>query len=188
MTKEIAWNKIVGNEHIKRAMEVALAGNHSLTVIGNPENGEKYIKVVLPKSIFLSPCPCENFGDILRQCTCSVSKLSKYRESKKYRNGMKSDIIIEIVTPRAKEYEYPGEDFVKVKERISKRFISIAYVIDKDAQTLLNTAIEKFGFTMYAVNQIVSVANTIVSLDNYLSTIQPCHMAEAMQYKLIDRR
>lgn len=185
MTKEVAWGKIVGNEFVKRAMEVALAGNHSITIIGNPENGEKYIKTIIPKSIFLSPCPCGNFGDRQNKCFCTPAKIRKYRESKKYKKGIQSDIILEIVRPMAKEYDYAGEDFSKVIERISKRFLGMVYKLETSAKTLLQTATDRFGLTIYQVEQIISVATTISSLDNSTPNILSCHMAEAMQYKFI---
>ncbi len=47
VNKSEAWGKILGNEYLKRAIEVSLVGQHPITIIGDPENGEKYLKIIL---------------------------------------------------------------------------------------------------------------------------------------------
>src|SRR3972149_4277266 len=44
--KGIAWNNIKGNGLLKRAIEIALSGQHTITIIGNPDNGKEYLNAM----------------------------------------------------------------------------------------------------------------------------------------------
>ena len=85
--------EINGQEHAKRACEVAIAGNHSLLLIGPSGNGKTMLinastcalkqlapryKNLLPNMHETRPCLCGNRGDGLVPCYCYKRELHEY--------------------------------------------------------------------------------------------------------------
>jgi magnesium chelatase family protein len=55
-----------------------------------------------------------------------------------------------------------------------------------DAQRLLETALERLGLSARAYHRILKIARTIADLDGG-GAIAPAHVAEAVQYRSMDR-
>jgi magnesium chelatase family protein len=67
-------------------------------------------------------------------------------------------------------------------EKQIKNFCSI----DEESHKLIEMAIEKLGLSARAVNRILKVSRTIADLENN-EAIKPSHVAEAIQYRSLDR-
>ncbi|HBG47622.1 MAG TPA: hypothetical protein DDW94_11640 [Deltaproteobacteria bacterium] len=188
MNKNEAWSKLIGNEHLKRAMEVALAGGHTIAVFGHPDNGKKYLKEILGKKLlFLSPCPCGNLGDSLRVCTCTFGRVKKYRITKRFQKAALSDIRATLITPRFQDFERAGkaEPFLGVEKRIAA-MNGLQVEDGKGAyESLLRTAIERLHFTAGMVERVRAVARTIARLE-HAPVVKVHHLSEAIQYGGID--
>ena len=59
-------------------------------------------------------------------------------------------------------------------------------LLDEPSQSLLKNAMEKFGMSARAYDQILKVARTIADLDNE-ENLKSSYIAEAIQYRNLDR-
>lgn len=169
----IELNKIPGNEFLKRSVDVALSGRHTITVIGNPNNGLNHLRSVFDNNVleqnsslltFITPCPCGNFEDNHLICNCQTDTILEHIKTPEYQQATRSEIIIRLLTPSFNDYSFKKN-------------------IDKTALELLRTACTKFYFTLSKINKIISVAETVAKMDGS-EIVMPYHMAEAIQYQI----
>lgn len=185
MEKSVAWDRFTGNSPVKRALEVALAGEHMIGVFGNLRNGKDLLQVIMGDKIqFISLCPCGVLGDWQLSCICTEAKIVTYRSTKKYQKVLRSEIVVEVLRPRDTDYERKEESYETMYSRIGK-MESICFVQEKicsDGKAILKLAINKLGFTIEEVNQVKSVSGTIARLEGVCER-KASHIAEAIQYK-----
>lgn len=158
----------------------------------------------------MNPCPCGWYGDSARQCNCNLSQILKYRKRISGPLLDRIDIHIEVSSLPAsvilKEREEEPSD--KIRERVErarkiqeKRFegegiyfnghmttshLKKYCILSEECQQLIKTAIESMHLSARAYDRIRKVARTIADLDSS-DTIQPHHLAEAIQYRSLDR-
>lgn len=186
LTTSEAWEKLKGNGHVKRAIEVSLAGQHPITIIGDPDNGAQYLKNILGDLLtFIPPCPCGNFLNLNKSCLCSVSKLTKHRTSKTWQKALKNPIIVQLQPPTKFDYQIKQhETFQNIIDRINRKPDKSYHSFESDSMDFLKVAIERLSLSAKQVDNILSVAKTIAELDN-LERIIPYHLSEAIQYQNI---
>lgn len=161
--------------------------------------------------VAMNPCPCGYFGDRVRSCRCSAQQIRQYQG--KVSGPLLDRIDLHIEVPSVKYRDLTGteegESSAAIKKRVDqarqrqkKRFDGIGVftnsrmtekqirsfcAIDEESHQLMEMAIEKMGFSARAMNRILKVSRTIADLEG-TDQIGAAHIAEAIQYRSLDRR
>jgi len=159
----------------------------------------------------MNPCPCGFYNHPTRPCTCPPGAVQKYMGRISGPLLDRIDIQIEITpVPFEKISEQkPSETSITVRERVTeareiqkKRFESFKGIHcnaqmdakhlhryaepDATGLSLLKNAMMRLNLSARAYNRILKLARTIADLEA-TETIQPQHLAEAINYRNLDR-
>jgi magnesium chelatase family protein len=171
--------------------------------------------VVFPAQFTLvastNPCPCGYFGDPIQHCTCSARQREMYWG--KLSGPLMDRIDLQVAANRLKPSEMTrqttSEDSAAVRKRVvaarqlaTNRFqgepgiscnaemrshhLGEFCVLDDPSRSLLEGAIRKLGLSARAMDRVLKVARTIADLAGDRD-LQSNHLAEAIQYRTIDR-
>lgn len=159
----------------------------------------------------MNPCPCGYYGSREKECTCSQNAISKYMNRISGPLLDRIDIQIEVnpVKYSSLKLNKKEEDSKQIKERVDiarniqidryKEFnifsnseltpnlIEQFCKLDEQSEKILQTAFERLGLSARAYTRILKVARTIADLDN-AKNVQSKHVAEAIQYRSLDRK
>jgi magnesium chelatase family protein len=141
----------------------------------------------------MNPCPCGQLGRADRPCACTPATVANYRarisgplldrfevqvevpslplrDLSRIESGEStSDVAARVATARARSNEGPPPGVTPAGRRI------------------LHRAIRGLGLSARAHDAILRVARTIAHLEG-VPSIEPRHVAEAVQYRIMDRR
>jgi magnesium chelatase family protein len=158
-----------------------------------------------------NPCPCGYYGDTIQPCTCSPRQRESYWA--KLSGPLMDRIDLQVAVNRLKPEEITqqpeGEHSAQVRERVQvardrarQRFYNEPALrcnadmqsrhlrqwcrLDDTTRALVEGAIRKLGLSARATDRILKVARTIADLAGD-ETLQAQHVAEAIQYRTIDR-
>lgn len=159
----------------------------------------------------MNPCPCGHLGDPLGQCLCPPQKVMSYRSRLSGPLLDRIDVVVEVPALSKRELLSAdrNESSFDVAARVSRarelqsgrlapaRLFSNAQMGSREtssfcrltgaASGLLESAIDRLGFSARAHQRILRVARTIADLDGQ-DEIGPTHLAEAISYRSIDRQ
>lgn len=157
-----------------------------------------------------NPCPCGFFADTIQPCTCSPRSREQYwaRLSGPLMDRIDLQVAVNRLKPEEITQQPTGEDSATVRQRVQaardrahSRFKSTALrcnaemqsqqlrqwcKLDDATRSLLEAAIRKLGLSVRASDRILKVARTIADLAGD-DELQTQHVAEAIQYRTIDR-
>lgn len=159
----------------------------------------------------MNPCPCGYYGSKEKECTCSPNTVSRYMN--KISGPLLDRIDIQIEVTPVKYLKLQSNKKIETSEDIKKRvnkarnlqierykeynifsnsnltpkLIEKFCALDKESKNILETAFERLKLSARAYTRILKVARTIADLDGS-SNIKSNHIAEAIQYRSLDRK
>jgi hypothetical protein len=184
------WQQISGNDCLKRAIEVALAGSHSTLILLTPEIHEVVRAAIRwfhsnqpyagQQNIFTVAylCDCHYHNHPTITCSCSPESIRRHVDDLR-RTRYQYDIIIESLRPRIMDYWLCGEPFESVAGRIAKQSSGSDLGFSDYSKKLMERAYELGCLPP----RVVKVARTIANLDHQISILDS-HIAEAIQYQM----
>lgn len=159
----------------------------------------------------MNPCPCGNYNHPDKECVCAPGTVQRYLnkisgplldridlhvevtpvafdELSQTRVSESSEIIRKRVVAareiqKQRFAEYQG---IYANAQMSTRMLREVCVIGAASQKLLKTAMERLKLSARAYDRILKVSRTIADLADS-SEIKPEHLAEAIQYRSLDR-
>ncbi|MNC27049.1 Competence protein ComM [compost metagenome] len=159
----------------------------------------------------MNPCSCGYLGSggTHQRCTCSPAKIAQYRG--KISGPLLDRIDMQVDVPRPKDWEGQGpslssaemrSEVLKVQAIQAERYRSLPISwnselsgaalrryagLQRDGRELLNHILESLSLSMRAHDRIIKLARTIADLEG-AAGISSAHLAEAVQYRNLDRQ
>ncbi len=158
-----------------------------------------------------NPCICGNYFDEKRECSCTPLQIKNYQG--RISGPLLSRLDIQIDVPSIDytdiESNELGESSYEIKQRVERvreiqkgRYkgyniltnseLSAAYIkkfceLESEARKLLKSSFERLGLSARTYDRIMKVSRTIADMaDSNLIRVE--HIAEAIQYRSLDRR
>jgi magnesium chelatase family protein len=173
------------------------------------------VSVAFPAGFMLvasmNPCPCGYFNHPTKDCVCAPGVVQKYLSKISGPLLDRIDLHVEVTPVSFDELSatYKAEASANIRERVVKardvqteRFknnegmycnaqmhskqLRAVCQISKEGHLLLKTAMDRLNLSARAYDRILKVARTIADLEDS-ADIQNHHLAEAIQYRSLDR-
>ncbi|MFT3908926.1 MAG: YifB family Mg chelatase-like AAA ATPase [Ferruginibacter sp.] len=159
----------------------------------------------------MNPCPCGYFNHPEKECSCGPGIVQKYlsrisgplldridlhvevtpvafNELTSVSTYEKSEAIRErvILARNIQAERYNKNEGIYANAQMSSKMLKEICIISPAGHSLLKTAMEKLNLSARAYDRILKVSRTIADLAGS-ADIKPEHMAEAIQYRSLDR-
>lgn len=175
------------------------------------------ITVEFPSSFMLiasmNPCPCGYFNHPDKECVCAPGVVKRYLNRISGPLLDRIDLHVEVtpvpleklalpVTGRTEtsatiaqrveaarqiqERRFADHKGIYCNAQMPSRMVRQSCKLDAAGQLLLKTAMDKLQLSARAYDRILKVARTVADLDA-APTISPAHLAEAINFRTLDR-
>lgn len=182
--------------------------DHSVTISRAAKTTRFPAKFMLLAS--MNPCPCGFATDPKKECHCSPLQIQKYMS--KISGPLLDRIDIHLEVPALRSQELLSKTCAEPSEKIKQRTVQARDIqrtrfhgsnifcnaqmgtkelkkfctLTPEGEMLLHNAIEEIGLSARAHDKVLKVSRTISDLAGS-ETILPEHIAEAIQYRSLDR-
>lgn len=156
----------------------------------------------------MNPCPCGYLGHPSGKCHCTPDQVARYRA--RISGPLLDRIDMQIEVPEVPQEELMRQRITcekssiirarvteshqrqlerqgKTNSRLGVKEIDQHCALDNASETLLKQAIDRLNLSARAYHRILKVARTIADLAG-IKKISNQHIAEAIQYRRLDRR
>jgi magnesium chelatase family protein len=159
----------------------------------------------------MNPCPCGFYNHPEKECVCPPGTVQKYlnrisgplldridlhvevtpvsfSELTKTQKSERSESVRErVIAARNLQLDrFSNEEGVFSNAQMGAQLLQKISTIDEAGKSLLNVAMKKLGLSARAYDRILKVARTIADLESSVK-IETHHLAEAIQYRSLDR-
>ena len=153
----------------------------------------------------LNPCPCGFYGDATRECRCTPGIIQRYMSKLSGPLLDRIDLHIEVPAVPYKELrdKVDGTSSAEMRQRVEAAAPSSSSAastmrtfrppvlrklcaLDDAGERTLEMAVRRLGLSARAHDRILKVARTIADLGES-ERLQAKHVAEAVQYRSLDR-
>ncbi len=159
----------------------------------------------------MNPCPCGYYSDPRRACKCSPPQIERYLsrisgplidridihvnvpavpfdDLRRQRVGTDSATMRkQVVAARHRQRTRFGEDNNLLNGRMGPRLVRKHCPLGSEGELLLRQAMSEMGLSARAHDKVLRLARTIADIDD-AADISPDHLAEAIQYRRLDRQ
>ena len=177
-----------GQEACKRAFLIAITGCHPMVVFGPSGHGKSMMaraaKVIEPRLK-------------VTEATTWVPDYTQAREQMRkslHKMAVCGDIHIEVPALPFRELvsKRPGTSSTTMSDRVkgARQYAALnpqSMELSDDCLLLMRQAYEELGMNPRSFSTIARIARTIANLEGE-AKINACHLAEAVQYRLLDRK
>jgi len=153
----------------------------------------------------MNPCKCGFFADSTRECRCTPGQIAQYLS--KISGPLLDRIDIHVEVPAVPYQELRGkgesESSAGIRQRVAAaravqrtrgyynsrmptRAIRKQCALDDSGERTLEMAVRRMGLSARAHDRILKVARTVADLGGS-ETVSAKHVAEAVQYRSLDR-
>jgi magnesium chelatase family protein len=157
----------------------------------------------------MNPCPCGYLGHPTRECACTPLQVHKYRAKVSGPILDRIDLHVQLSAVKYADWEAlpKGESSAVIAERVAKaieiqrkrftgRTRANAFMaggelrrhcaLPEGASAVLETAMNKLGFSARSLDKILKISRTIADLEG-AAAIKRAHVIEAVQYRMLDK-
>lgn len=187
---------IAGQAHLRRAVTVALTGNHSITFIG--------VGTSLPDALAFgricrrygltayvtTPCMCGSAGDPYSVCRCTPEAIVEWRKRPAFQAALQADLALEAAITSARHSRRAhrrGRRGETDEQLIAQATEARSHPrppseLDMVSERLLAAAIRQLQLSTEQISRVLAVAQSVAQLAG-VGAIGPVHLAEALQYR-----
>ncbi|MFQ5496111.1 MAG: YifB family Mg chelatase-like AAA ATPase, partial [Phycisphaerae bacterium] len=158
----------------------------------------------------MNPCPCGYYSDPRRPCKCSPPQIERYfsrisgplidridihvsvqavpfNELRTRQAGTPSSVMRErVLAARQRQRDRFGADNNLLNGRMGPRSVRQHCPLSADCEQLLKQAMRELGLSARAHDKVLRLSRTIADVEG-AADISPEHLAEAIQYRRLDR-
>ncbi len=157
----------------------------------------------------MNPCPCGNYGNPLKECTCSFNEIRRYLNKisspildridihieikpVKYedlkddtKSKSSAELKSEVVRARLIQEERYRTEKISTNSELNTNQMKKYIKLSEDVEKIAKMAFNKYNFSVRSFNKIIKMSRTIADLEGS-KEIESKHLLEAIRYRSLD--